>query len=80
MLRIRRNLRPRIPNLLAAPCALLLIVSAFVGTDDSMSAAESALNRYTTIYQETMEEPQSTLSDAPADTRRGLKISLMLFH
>jgi len=80
MLRIRRNLRPRIPNLLAVPTALLLIVSAFLGTDDSMSAAESALNRYAAVYQETMETPQCDLSDSQASVRRGLKISLMLFH
>jgi hypothetical protein len=80
MLRIRRNLRPRVPNLLAVPSALLLIVSSFVGTDDSMSAAESALNRYATVYQKTMEEPQSALSESTENRRRGLKISLMLFH
>jgi len=80
MLRIRRNLQPRIPNLIAVPSALLLLALSFMGMDDPMAAAGSPSSRHASVRQETMEASQSALPDSQSGTRRGLKISLMLFH
>jgi hypothetical protein len=80
MLCVRRKLQARVPDLLAAISAVLLMATLIAGTGDSMFAARTSSDRYAAAVEEPTEVPQEALSNPQTNMRKGFKISLMFFH
>ncbi len=79
MLRLRRNIQPRVSNHLAALSALLLLVSSLAGMEHSAPEREFTVNHSTTAPAEFSDIRQEPLATRQTATRQGIKISLLIF-
>jgi hypothetical protein len=82
MLRLRKNLQPRISNHLAALSAVLLMVSSFAGTRDALPI-ENQLSMLTEITQSNSVENTIGVNAQQAKklaARKAADISLMIFR
>jgi len=77
MLRTHRDLKPRISNHLAVFSALLLLVTCFVGTSDSMPSSKSWTSEYVSVKEELVEPARDSV---PTLRKNARKVSLMFFH
>ncbi len=80
MLRLRRNMEPRVPNIAAVLSAVLLTVTAFVGTGESAPAGNTPVDWLADLPQASAEAAKEELSEPQNTVRKGFKISLMMFH
>ena len=80
MLRLRQNLQPRVPNSLAVLSAVLLLISSLVVTGNQLPNEDNASIGPTITQNDSTENGLDAHPAIQAATRKGIKISLMIFR
>jgi hypothetical protein len=80
MLRLKRGLRPRVSNLLAAVSALALLLASLMHTGDSEPAHGTSSELSDAKAFEAVEPAQDPVPAVQTTVPGGKKISLMIFH
>ena len=80
MLRLRRKMHVRIPDRLAAVCAVLLLVTALSGKDDSGLFRENSAAMAAADWEGVIGQAEEEVSAGRANSNRGLDISLLIFR
>ena len=80
MLRLRQKLQPRVSNNLAILSAVLLLISSLVGSGNQLPNEDSASILPTLTQNDSRESGLDARPAIQAATRKGIKISLMIFR
>jgi len=78
MMRLRKNLKSRIPNKLAALSAVLLLVTALTGGSQGFNGSDSGSGG--TAYAENAQGSLNAQAASQTQQSKKLNVSLMLFR